>query len=146
MGCDWYNFTSFSGLGFFIDDWDKYEKFMNNDYGCVIFTNKELEDDYGKTEFFIYDKETMTYSNISLPGLYEIPLSNSCTNITRNLNLALLLKTNVENICKIFKISNVAVSYFNIQTTLEIGEFEKHLLQRKAFKSIKEYEKYIGFE
>ena len=149
MGCDWYTFRSIVGVGFVVSEkkWPEYEKMMSDEYGALIYTEVIDENESFSSSIFIYDKKTAMYSNITVPGPYEISKADHSTEIVKNQKMTSLLKDKVTQMCQKFNVESEVISYCLLQTSMGIGEFNQTLLgKNQQFESIKNYREYYGYE
>ena len=150
MGCDWYNFVSVSGVGFTVSG-DQYESFKNllgSEYGGFIYGEPTRDENTVQTYLFIYDKETVTYDEISTPGPYEIRTEDNATQIQEHKHMAKFFHDKIMIMKEHFDLQDGMCSYWSLLTTIRIGEFELYLRKddySHAFSSVTEYCEYHGF-
>jgi hypothetical protein len=149
MGCDWYNFISISGVGFTIshDQYEIYKNCLGPAYGCFIYSDPKC--DYVRTQLFIYDKETITYDETSVPGPYEIDREDNSTQIVNHAHMVKFFNDSIDAMKTHFDLQDDRCSYWSLLTTIRIGEFEPYILKEdgytRVFSSVDEYRDYHGF-
>jgi hypothetical protein len=80
MGCDWYTIKSYTGVGAMLES-DAYANLNNHSkhkYKCKLLADSE-DGDSVIVKYFIYDPSTLVKNKISVPGPYEIFLSDHST-------------------------------------------------------------------
>jgi hypothetical protein len=147
MGCDWYRIKHISAVGFFVPfDTKEYEKSLetlmsNENYGCILCPDTE-DGEKLILRLFIYDKRTLFRTNLSIPGPYEITLSDHYTVIQEHNTKG--YSDEIENMSLDF---NKKCSYWNLLTTMGVGHFFKDSkdIDINFFKTIKEYKEHFGY-
>lgn len=164
MGCDWYTIRVFQGLGYIITDlpyfrtdYEDNEKIksleeelekLGSDYGCIIFSDSD-DGEKVVNHLFVYDRRTVVWKSITLPGPYEITLNEHNTLWKKE---GVLTQKYEKECLEMLEKVNVlkAVGYYSILTTMGIGELNYNSTQEKdetlkRFKTINSYNQYYGY-
>lgn len=149
MGCDWYTFHSVTCVGFIVtkEQYQVYKHMLGEKYGCFIYSEPNGENI--TTYIFIYDKETIIYNTISVPGPYDIDNSDNSTEIFEQTHMVKFFQNQIDQMRSHFDPHEETCTYWSVLTTLGIGEFELSLFKddkyAHTFTSIDDYCEYHGY-
>jgi len=155
MGCDWYYVRQISGIGFSVPFSEEYYKSIqgllsNERYQSMIYSeideNREMEKYRSsvKCSLFIYDSRTCLYGHISIPGPYEITLSDNYTYLTEEKHYGAFFDESIHEMESVFHNEN-RICYWNMLTTFGVGTFDYDKESLRKFKCLDDYLDYFGY-
>lgn len=128
MGCDWYTITSITAVGFFVDKiTDKIrDKLKENGlFRCYRFAIP-LDAKNVMVKYLVYDTDTRVKTKISIPGQYEIHLTdhNVIYEVVDDRSLySENFKNEIEYMNQFFEFDNPNVFYCKILTSAGIKHY-----------------------
>lgn len=149
MGCDWYSIIQINAIGFIkpvkndLDLKDILNQIKDQNVEILIFS--KLENGKISNFVFICEPKSLIVNELSVPGPYEIALSDHSTKIRNEKSYSSIFEKELKNFDQIFLNEGSNHYYYSILTSMGVGIIGKSQ-QLKSFKSISDYNDYHGYE
>lgn len=137
MGRDYYKCITITCVGFTTteEQYPTYMHLIGDQYSCFIYGDWDI---YGKIiipYLFIYDKSTLIYNSLEIPGpmcLYNKDLS---TAISQQSQITGLFRSQIDSMKSMFTLPDGMCSCWSITSTIGIGEFQPYIQRLGRYES-----------